>query len=200
MKQKNGEMPQATIQRLPQYFRCLRAFLLDNEIRVTSEQIALRMGLGVMQVRADLKWFDGAGQRGYGYATKALYTEIAAYLGSGEGYCAVVIDDLSEGKGAEDILLGRCGVRVLAYLDQDQSDDELIASLKEYAPKIGVIGQRCREPMRIARLFELCGIKGILNESDGFIDRAGMAVRSCTPSDEALLLCREIKRREQGDL
>ena len=195
MKHENGEMPSATRARLPQYFRCLRAFLLENQARVTSEQIASRICLATAQVRSDLRWFDGAGQRGYGYATKALYTEIASCLGAGEGYGAVLIDTAQNGVGEIDTVTGRCGVRLLARLPEEESDEVLLQRLLEHSPELGVIGACCRDPERVARLFERCGCRGILNRSDAFLSLENITVKNCALSDEILLLCSDMKQK-----
>ncbi len=202
MKHESGEMPPATASRLPQYFRCLRELLLENCLRVTSERIARDTGFHTAQVRSDLRWFDGAGQRGYGYAVKGLYTEIATYLGTGEGYRAVCIVPEKKTEGSpESEILGRCGVRLAAYLPETEEDEALAKQLARIAPELGVIAPCCRTPRRDARLLAESGVKGILNYSDCVLTGFdGIAVQNRALSDDVLLLCCEMKTKGEAAL
>lgn len=77
--------------RYPRYFRCLRELLMNGILKISSAELAERLGLTPSQVRTDLNGFGGAGQQGYGYNVKLLYTEISRELGVGDGMTAIVI-------------------------------------------------------------------------------------------------------------
>ncbi len=77
--------------RYPRYFRCLRQLLMNGVGKVSSAELAERLGITPSQVRADLNGFSGIGLQGYGYHVKRLYTEISRELGAGDGMTAVMI-------------------------------------------------------------------------------------------------------------
>ncbi len=77
--------------RLPRYFRTLRECLINGENKISSIELAGRLGVTPSQVRADLNKYSGAGHVGYGYNVKTLYTEISRDLGVGDGMTAAMI-------------------------------------------------------------------------------------------------------------
>lgn len=200
MKHDGGKIPPATKARLPQYFQCLRELLLRNCLRATSETIAAEIGVTAAQARSDLRWFDGAGQRGYGYSVRGLYTEIAEHLGIGEGYTAVCIgDDPQSDIMIENSVFGRCGVRILARVSEAEDDEALSARLRELAPDLGVITPGCRAARRVAALFAGSSVKGILNYSDQPIVSIGeIPVQNHSMSEDLLRLCCEIKTKGEA--
>ena len=90
-RQNYGYLYGSAGKRYPRYFRCLRELLMNGVMKVSSAELADRLGLTPSQVRTDLNGFDGAGQQGYGYNVKLLYTEISRELGAGDGMTAVII-------------------------------------------------------------------------------------------------------------
>ena len=66
----------SVIKRLPRYYRFLGYLMEDGMVRISSRELAERMGLSASQIRQDLNNFGGFGQQGYGYNIESLYTEI----------------------------------------------------------------------------------------------------------------------------
>lgn len=195
MKEFCDEIPPATRERLPRYFRIFRAFLLENRLRVTSEELAAALGCQAPQVRADLRWVRGAGQRGYGYVVRELYTEIASYLGIGVGYRAVCIGNIYPGMEGQ---FGRCGVRMLACLPdpaEKTETEELADRLRTLAPDIVLLSPTCRDPKALTDILSECGIGGVLNLTESVVDVPGAAVQSHSLSDDLLLLCAKMKEK-----
>ena len=61
----NGISP-LVIKRLPRYYRFLEELLKEGKSRISSAELAKRMGLTASQIRQDLNCFGGFGQQGYG--------------------------------------------------------------------------------------------------------------------------------------
>ena len=66
----------SVIKRLPRYYRFLGYLMEDGMVRISSRELAERMGLSASQIRQDLNNFGGFGQQGYGYNIESLYKEI----------------------------------------------------------------------------------------------------------------------------
>ena len=69
------------IKRIPRYYRFLGDLSAAGIKRISSGELAKRMGLTASQIRQDLNCFGGFGQQGYGYNTDILREEIGNILG-----------------------------------------------------------------------------------------------------------------------
>jgi len=81
----------AVIKRLPRYFRYLSDLLKVDINRISSKELASRMGITASQIRQDLNCFGEFGQQGYGYNVESLYNEIGNILGVNNNYKMVII-------------------------------------------------------------------------------------------------------------
>ena len=79
------------IKRLPRYYRHLAELKAEGKVRVSSVQLAKRLGFTASQIRQDLNCFGGFGQQGYGYNIEQLHYEIGNILGFNENKKAVLI-------------------------------------------------------------------------------------------------------------
>ncbi|MDE5569835.1 MAG: redox-sensing transcriptional repressor Rex, partial [Ruminococcus sp.] len=57
----------SVIRRLPRYYRFLGELELSGYIRISSRELAEKMGLTASQIRPDFICFGEFGQQGYGY-------------------------------------------------------------------------------------------------------------------------------------
>jgi redox-sensing transcriptional repressor len=71
----------SVIRRLPRYYRFLGELEKQEYVRISSRELAEKMGLTASQIRQDLNCFGGFGQQGYGYNVKELHEEIGNILG-----------------------------------------------------------------------------------------------------------------------
>lgn len=78
---KNQSISMSVIRRLPRYYRFLYDLMQNGVTRISSRDLATRMGLTASQIRQDLNCFGGFGQQGYGYIVEQLYSEIGHILG-----------------------------------------------------------------------------------------------------------------------
>ena len=69
------------IRRLPRYYRFLGDLEREHVERISSKELAQRMGLSASQIRQDFNCFGGFGQQGYGYHVKELREIIGNILG-----------------------------------------------------------------------------------------------------------------------
>lgn len=74
----------SVIRRLPRYYRFLGELESDGYVRISSRELAEKMGLTASQIRQDFNCFGEFGQQGYGYNVKGLKEEIGKILGLDE--------------------------------------------------------------------------------------------------------------------
>lgn len=81
----------SVIKRLPRYYRFLGTLKDAGMVRISSRELADRMGLSASQIRQDLNCFGGFGQQGYGYNIEGLRNEIGKILGVDRGLKTILI-------------------------------------------------------------------------------------------------------------
>lgn len=74
----------SVIRRLPRYYRFLGELETGGYVRISSRELAEKMGLTASQIRQDFNCFGEFGQQGYGYNVKGLRDEIGKILGLDE--------------------------------------------------------------------------------------------------------------------
>ena len=74
------EISISVIKRLPRYYRFLQSLKENGIIRISSKELAARMGLTASQIRHDFNCFGGFGQQGYGYNVPELHAKIGEIL------------------------------------------------------------------------------------------------------------------------
>ena len=70
----------SVIKRLPRYYRFLAALKDSGVQKISSKELAKRMGLTASQIRHDFNCFGGFGQQGYGYNVPDLHAKIGEIL------------------------------------------------------------------------------------------------------------------------
>lgn len=71
----------SVIRRLPRYYRFLGELEENGYIRISSRELAEKMGLTASQIRQDFNCFGEFGQQGYGYNVNELRRQIGIILG-----------------------------------------------------------------------------------------------------------------------
>mgnify|MGYP004558765445 FL=1 len=71
----------SVIRRLPRYYRFLGELEENGYIRISSRELAEKMGLTASQIRQDFNCFGEFGQQGYGYNVSELRRQIGFILG-----------------------------------------------------------------------------------------------------------------------
>ncbi len=87
----SSRISKVVIKRLPKYLRVLEGFMKREVERVSSKELAIKLGSTASQVRQDFNCFGDFGQHGYGYKVKDLYAKIKEILGLNKKYSCIVI-------------------------------------------------------------------------------------------------------------
>lgn len=98
MSRDHSSISSSVIRRMPRYYRFLSEIKEQGEIRISSGELAKRMGLTASQIRQDFNCFGGFGQQGYGYNVAELHAEIGRILGVNSGLSAILIGAGNLGK------------------------------------------------------------------------------------------------------
>jgi len=137
------EVSLAVVRRLPRYYRFLKNLRNSGINRISSLEIARRMGLTASQIRQDLNCFGGFGQQGYGYNVEQLKNEIEKILFLQDRLPAILIG------------VGNLGRALVGYLSNEAQGISLIGlfdlnpkGISEINPEISV--------MSIAALESFC--------------------------------------------
>ncbi len=125
---ENNSLSPALVRRLPAYFRTLIRLYGVGKERISSEELALELGLTPSQVRADMKAIGCHGQRSYGYGIASLYKKIADILQLSDKYTAFVIGDGHLASAiAESHIFSKRGMKLLCrFSSGDDNSKELI--------------------------------------------------------------------------
>ncbi len=168
---------QATIDRLPLYFRTLR-LVEDEEMQIiSSEELGRRLDITPEQIRKDLATFGQFGRKGIGYDVRELKNKIANILGLQNNWrLAIVGIGHLGGALANYVNFASLGFSVVALLDinkkivgtevngikiNDSADMNEIISAN--AVDIGVITVPAGEAQSVAEQLIAAGVKGIWN-------------------------------------
>ncbi len=135
-------IPEATVVRLPLYYRILVELAEEGTPTVASERLAQRAGVNAAKVRKDLSYLGSFGTRGVGYDVDYLLFEMSGQLGLTEDRPVVIVGAGNLGQALSKYGgFGARGFPVAALVDTDPA-------------KIGRIvnGLEVRPPSELSRL------------------------------------------------
>lgn len=135
----------SVIKRLPRYYRFLGNLDRKGVTRISSKELAARMGLTASQIRHDFNCFGGFGQQGYGYNVKELHNEIGKILCIDSGLKTIIIGAGNLGKSlASRIFQDSTGFRLIGIFDNNEA---LVGNLVQGIPirNISTLDDFCRE-------------------------------------------------------
>lgn len=117
---KNDKISMSVIRRLPRYYRFLLELKNNGAMRVSSRELAEKMGSSASQIRQDLNCFGGFGQQGYGYDVPKLFDEISAILGLDHRYNAILLGVGNLGRAVVNhVAFESRGFNLVALFDKD---------------------------------------------------------------------------------
>jgi len=177
MKQ-NESVSLLVVRRLPRYYRFLTELKKSGIVRISSKELAKRMGLTASQIRQDLNCFGGFGQQGYGYNVDQLSDEIERILFLDSRMPAILIGVGNLGRAISSFLYEAKGVKLIGLFDKnpksvsEQNPDLDVMSINrleefctQHKPQIAILCIPSEHAQQMAsRLVEL-GIKGFWNFS-----------------------------------
>ena len=168
---------QATIDRLPLYFRTLRLVEEEDMQIISSDELGRRLDITPEQIRKDLATFGQFGRKGIGYDVHELKNKIGNILGLHNNWrLAIVGVGHLGGALANYVNFASLGFSVVALLDKNKkiigsevngieiSDSERMKEIiEEKSVDIGVITVPASEAQGVAEQLVAAGVKGIWN-------------------------------------
>lgn len=195
----------SVIRRLPRYYRFLRELGEAGTVRISSGDLAQKMGLTASQIRQDLNCFGGFGQQGYGYNVKSLYDEIGRILGLGTPRKTILIGAGNLGRAiTQHMDFTSRGFDLIGIFD---SNPELIGrqiggtviqngtALYDFCvrnhPTVAILCIPKEAAIKLSRDLVALGIKGFWNFShyDLMLDYEGIVVENVHLGDSLSILC-----------
>ncbi|HYH02053.1 MAG TPA: redox-sensing transcriptional repressor Rex [Bacillota bacterium] len=177
-KSKTGSgIPAAVIKRLPVYQRFLTDLKEKEITRISSNELAVRVGITASQLRQDLSWFGSFGQQGYGYRVDDLLREVNRILGLDRSHRMILAGAGSLGRAILNYAnFKRRGFTVTAIFDKNpriigeningitvRDITEMAYFLRASPVEIGVITTPAAAAQDIANRMVAEGVKGIWN-------------------------------------
>jgi redox-sensing transcriptional repressor len=170
-------IPEATVARLPLYYRALLE-AADQEVgTVSSERLAELAGVNAAKVRKDLSYLGSYGTRGVGYEVEFLVDRITRELGLTADWPVAIVGLGNLGQALANYRgFGARGFRVLALVDADPAKvgerigdleieplDHLSPLVRERGIKIGIIATPAAAAQEVADQLVKAGVSSILN-------------------------------------
>jgi redox-sensing transcriptional repressor len=206
-QQKN--VSKAVVSRLPRYYRHLRRLASEDVSRISSKDLAARMGLTASQIRQDLSCFGGFGQQGYGYSVETLIIELERILGIASSRRAILLGAGNLGRALlRNFNFSYCGVRPIAAFDVASdvvgnayrgipvhSIDDLETFMSREMADIAVLCIPGATVADVADRLVKSGIKGIWNFTNAELreEKLGIPIENVHFSDSLMALCYRIQ-------
>ena len=171
-------IPKATIERLPLYYRCLDKMDTFEEVEVvSSKDLGGRLDIPSTQVRKDLSYYGEFGRRGVGYNVNELKKSVGKILGVDRIWPAVLVGAGNLGRALVNYgSFAMMGFEITHVLDNDldkignvindrqvQSVQEIEKVVKENEIKLGVIAVPTEAAQQAADQMVEAGVKAIWN-------------------------------------
>jgi redox-sensing transcriptional repressor len=170
-------IPEATVARLPLYYRALLEIDEHQRGTVSSEQLAELAGVNAAKVRKDLSYLGSYGTRGVGYDVSELVDEIARELGLTQDWPVAIVGLGNLGRALANYRgFGARGFRIVALVDADagkvgsrvgeldiESIDDLDAIVADRSVAIGVIATPAGVAQEVTDRLVDAGVGSILN-------------------------------------
>ncbi len=208
-----GNVSASVIKRLPRYYRFLGGLIDQNIVRISSGELANRMGLTASQIRQDLNCFGGFGQQGYGYNVHQLYDEIGEILGLNSHFGAIIIGAGNLGRAVANYLSSeRRGFHLMGIFDKKEAlagqlikgqPVRHISGLDEfcraYKPDVAVLCLPYAAAADTAEQLVRLGVKGFWNFShyDLSLKYPDIPVENVHLSDSLMQFCYKVKESKK---
>lgn len=167
------------IRRLPRYYRFLGELEAEHLERISSMELAQRMGLSASQIRQDFNCFGGFGQQGYGYNISELREKIGTILGVNEKTGVILIGAGNLGKAvATHLDFRKRGCRLVGIFDRNEELHGVVTAgltiqpmhrladfCRQYQPEVAVLCIPKGAAQELADQLLALGIRGFWNFS-----------------------------------
>ncbi len=199
----NGQIPQATIERLPGYLRVLTDLADEGVARVSSNALAEAVHVQPALLRRDLSYFGSYGTRGVGYEVDTLMSEIGELVGTRTTWSVVIVGagNLGRALARHGGLLHR-GFQVVSMVDTDETrigaevggiavlpDAELEEIVRRTGARIAVLTTPAAAAQQAADRLIAQGVTSILNFAPITLEvPEGVTVRAVDLAQELQIL------------
>ena len=170
-------IPEATVARLPVYYRALLEAAEHDVATISSERLAELAGVNAAKVRKDLSYLGSYGTRGVGYDVDYLLHEISRELGLTRDWPVAIVGIGNLGRALANYRgFGARGFRIVALVDADQElvghavgdlTIEPVSALSDIVAErkiaIGMIATPAAAAQEVADLMVAAGVRSILN-------------------------------------
>jgi redox-sensing transcriptional repressor len=170
-------IPEATVARLPLYYRALLETAEREVTTISSERLAELAGVNAAKVRKDLSYLGSYGTRGVGYDVEYLLHEISRELGLTRDWPVVIVGIGNLGRALANYRgFGARGFRVVALVDANadlvgdrvadleiEAVDDLDRIVSEREIAIGILATPAAVAQEVADRLVEAGVTSILN-------------------------------------
>jgi len=204
-------IPEATVARLPLYYRALLETADADIGTVSSERLAELAGVNAAKVRKDLSYLGSYGTRGVGYDVDYLLHEISRELGLTHDWPVAIVGVGNLGQALANYRgFGARGFRVVALFDADPAkvgkrvgdlDIEALGGLprvaRERGVAIGIIATPAPAAQEVADRLVEAGVTSILNFAPTVVSAPpGVSLRKVDLAIELQILSFYQQRRQ----
>ena len=203
-------IPEATVARLPLYYRALVEMAEQRIPTVSSERLAEMAGVNAAKVRKDFSYLGSYGTRGVGYDVEYLLFQISKELGLTQDWPVVIVGIGNLGAALANYRGFQArGFRIVALVDADPAKcgkevgglvveplRDLPRIVAERDVAIGIIATPAAVAQEVAELLVSAGVTSVLNFAPIVIAvPAGVSLRKVDLSIELQILSYYQQRR-----
>jgi redox-sensing transcriptional repressor len=196
-------IPEATVARLPVYYRSLLQVAETKEPTISSERLAELAGVNAAKVRKDLSYLGSYGTRGVGYEVEYLLFQISRELGLTQDWPVAIIGIGNLGHALANYRnFSARGFRIVALVDADPTKvgeqvnglaiahlDDLDRIVRKEHVSIGIIATPAHVAQEVADRLVTAGVTSILNFAPAVLNvPEGVSLRKVDLSIELQIL------------
>ena len=211
MPDRRRRIPEATVTRLPLYYRALVEMAEQKIATVSSERLAEMAGVNAAKVRKDFSYLGSYGTRGVGYDVEYLLFQISRELGLTQDWPVVIVGVGNLGHALANYRgFSARGFRIVALVDADPSKhgkhvgglvveplEDLPRIVAERDVAIGIIATPAAAAQEVAELLVSAGVTSVLNFAPTVISvPPGVSLRKVDLSIELQILSFYQQRRD----
>ncbi|HEX5096585.1 MAG TPA: redox-sensing transcriptional repressor Rex, partial [Acidimicrobiia bacterium] len=206
-------IPEATVARLPLYYRALLETAERQVATISSERLAELAGVNAAKVRKDLSYLGSYGTRGVGYDVEYLLHEISRELGLTRDWPVVIVGIGNLGRALANYRgFGARGFRVVALVDADpdlvggevgelaiEAMDDLDQIVADRQIAIGILATPAGVAQEVADRLVNAGVRSILNFAPAVLNvPEGVSMRKVDLAIELQILSFYQQRRDEA--
>lgn len=211
MPEPPRRIPEATVARLPLYYRALVETAERKIPTISSERLAEMAGVNAAKVRKDFSYLGSYGTRGVGYDVEYLLFQISRELGLTQDWPVVIVGIGNLGHALANYRgFSARGFRVVALVDADPAKggevvggltvepiSELPRIVSERRVAIGIIATPAAVAQEVAEALVQAGVTSVLNFAPTVIAvPEGVSLRKVDLSIELQILSFYQQRRD----